>query len=90
MSKTPQEIAEQTKRVAQLSVDNFSEMPIEKRLVWLLLHDLCDRRDFKQLFSSCSASVQQEIQAVWEEIILAELADDAQGRWAEIFEGLDD
>lgn len=70
---TPEEIAAQTKRIAQISVDNFSEMPTEKRIVWMLLHDLCDRRDFKQLFNSCSVSIQQEIQEVWEAIVSEEL-----------------
>ena len=71
--KSPAEIAEQTRRVAVMSVDDFEQLPIEKRIAWMLLHDLCDRRGFKQLFNSISPELQREIQEVWETIVRNEI-----------------
>lgn len=70
----PVDIAALTRRVALISVDGFEKLPIEQRIVWLLLHDLSDRAGFKQLFSSLPPSRQKEIGQVWEEIVRTELA----------------
>lgn len=71
--QTPQQVAEQTRRVAVKSVDAFEQRAVEQRIVWLLLHDLTDRSGFRQLFDSLPRPVQEEIQQTWEEIVKAEL-----------------
>lgn len=73
MTEQPKDIAEGTRRVAELSVDDFDQWPIEKRIAWILLHDLHDRRGFKYWWETIPESIQQELEASWEEMIKAEI-----------------
>lgn len=77
-SITPSDIAASTRGVAVRSVDDFERLPIEKRLVWMLLHDLTDRAGFKRLWESLPAEIKTEIKETWTEIIKVEVKQSIQ------------
>lgn len=76
------DIAESTRRVMAKSVDGFEDLPLEKRIVYLLLHDLCDRRGFKYVWESIGASMREEIEAVWTKMVVDEIEGTARDRAA--------